>query len=118
MTQWTFASERRVTVAQGMSKIPDGEGQRFAQVFEHGSLTVEVYAPRGHDPQKPHTRDEAYIVVQGSGTFVNGSRRIAFGSGDFLFAAAGEVHRFEDFTDDFIVWVIFYGPEGEEKKLL
>jgi hypothetical protein len=31
-----------------------------------------------------------------------------------LFAAAGVAHRFENFTDDFAVWVFFYGPEGGE----
>jgi len=116
MTAQTFSSERRKTIAEGMARIPDAQGRRFAQVFEHGTLTVEVYAPRDHDPQKPHTRDEAYIVVQGIGHFINGDDRMEFGPGDFLFAAAGEVHRFEDFTDDLIVWVIFYGPEGGEKK--
>ena len=112
----TFSTARQVTIAQGMSHIPDPQGRRFVQVFEHGSLTVEVYAPRGHDPQQPHARDEAYIVVQGSGVFVNGGRRMKFAPGDFLFAAAAEVHRFEEFSDDLIVWVIFYGPEGGEKK--
>ena len=37
-----------------------------------------------------------------------------FGPGDCLFAAAGEVHRFEQFSDDLAVWVFFYGPEGGE----
>lgn len=83
--------------------------------FEHGSLTVKVYAPRGHDPQTPHSRDEAYVVISGSGTFVHGERRDTFKPGDFLFAAAGVVHRFEDFTGDFAVWVLFYGPEGGEQ---
>ena len=23
-------------------------------------------------------------------------------------------HRFEEFSDDFLVWVFFYGPEGGE----
>ncbi len=27
---------------------------------------------------------------------------------------AGVVHRFEEFTDDLAVWVVFYGPEGGE----
>lgn len=112
----TFSTARQIKIAQGMSRIPDAQGRRFAQVFEHGSLAVEVYAPRGHDPQQPHTRDEAYIVVQGSGDFVNGDSRMKFAPGDFLFAAAGEVHRFEDFSDDLVVWVIFYGPEGGERK--
>lgn len=83
--------------------------------FEHGSLTVKVYAPRGTDPQKPHSRDEVYVVISGSGTFVHGERRDPFKPGDFLFAAAGVVHRFEEFTDDFAVWVLFYGPEGGEQ---
>ena len=29
-------------------------------------------------------------------------------------AAAGVEHRFENFSDDFAVWVFFYGPEGGE----
>ncbi len=53
-------------------------------------------------------------MVQGEGTFVNGLRREPFGQGDLLFAPAGVEHRFEDFTDDLVVWVIFYGPEGGE----
>ena len=92
-------------------------GARFAEVLEHGSLVVEIYAPRGTDPQTPHTRDEVYVVVQGTGEFVNGPDRESFGPGDVLFVPAGVEHRFERFTEDLIVWVIFYGPEGGEAAL-
>jgi hypothetical protein len=34
----------------------------------------------------------------------------AIGTGDLLFAAAHAPHGFEDFSDDFAVWVVFYGP--------
>jgi hypothetical protein len=34
--------------------------------------------------------------------------------GELLFVPAGVVHRFEDFSDDFATWVMFYGPEGGE----
>jgi len=27
-----------------------------------------------------------------------------------------KAHIFEDFTDDFAVWVMFYGPEGGETE--
>ena len=30
-------------------------------------------------------------------------------AGDICFAAAGVVHGFEDFTEDFAIWIIFYG---------
>jgi hypothetical protein len=29
---------------------------------------------------------------------------------------AGVEHRFEEFSGDFGTWVIFYGPEGGEKR--
>jgi mannose-6-phosphate isomerase-like protein (cupin superfamily) len=102
------------TVTNALTLLPGPKGERFATVFEHGSLVVEVYAPRGTDPQSPHTRDELYVVVTGSGEFVCGDSRQKFGPTDILFAAAGVTHRFEKFTEDLIVWVVFYGPEGGE----
>ena len=109
-----MTSSIRLPPAPWLAKLPGPEGERFVLAFEHGTLTIELYAPRGHDPQQPHTRDEAYVVITGNGTFVHGDRRDPFEPGDFLFVAAGVPHRFEDFTDDLAVWVIFYGPEGGE----
>lgn len=106
--------QRQISVAEGLARLPGPGGERFVTLLEHGSLTVELYAPRGVDPQQPHSRDEAYVVVQGSGQFRNGPLRQPFGPGDFLFVPAGVEHRFEDFSDDLVVWVIFYGPEGGE----
>jgi len=94
----------------------EGKDERFVEVFHHGSLAVEIYAPRGRDPQTPHTRDEVYVVWQGSGWFVNGPERHPFVPGDVLFVPAGVEHRFEEFTDDFVTWVFFYGPEGGEAR--
>jgi mannose-6-phosphate isomerase-like protein (cupin superfamily) len=104
----------RFTVEQGMARLPGPAGERFASLFRHGTLEVELYAPRGRDPQQPHRRDEVYVVAQGSGTFLNGVARHPFGPGDLLFVPAGVAHRFEEFTDDLVVWVIFYGPDGGE----
>ena len=104
------------TLDRALSLLPPPGGNRFAPVFEHGSLLVEIYAPRGRDPQQRHTRDEVYVVVTGSGEYVCGDARTKCGPNDLLFAAAGFEHRFENFTNDFAVWVIFYGPEGGEVK--
>ena len=102
------------SVAAALEQLAAAGGPRFLTLFEHGSLQVELYAPRGHDPQQPHTRDELYVVAQGSGQFFNGETRRPVQPGDLLFVAAGRLHRFEDFTEDFAVWVMFYGPEGGE----
>lgn len=106
--------KRRVTVAEAFEQLPREGETRFVTLFEHGSLQLELYAPRGHDPQTPHTRDEVYVVVSGTGTFCHGGQRDEFGPGDFLFVEAGLEHRFENFSDDFATWVMFYGPEGGE----
>src|SRR5262249_58934525 len=97
-----------------LGRLPTPEGRRFVGAFEHGSLSVELYAPRGSDPQQPHTRDEVYVVARGEGFFVNGPGRHRFGPGDVLFVPAGVVHRFEDFSAALAVWVFFYGPDGGE----
>jgi len=90
------------------------DGPRFHYPVRHGTMRVGVYAPRGSDPQSPHTQDEIYIVIAGEGWFVRGDDRRRFSPGDVLFVPAREVHRFEDFTDDFATWVVFWGPEGGE----
>lgn len=40
--------------------------------------------------------------------------RMPFGRGDSLFVPAGAEHGFEDFTKDFVAWMMFYGPPGGE----
>ena len=112
----TPAGRRRVTVTEAMRRLPGSGGERYVQVLEYGSMEVEIYAPCGTDPQTPHTRDEVYVVVSGNGTFVNGQERHPFGPGDVLFVPAGVEHRFEGFTDNLVVWVVFYGPEGGESE--
>ena len=89
-------------------------GKLFLEVFTHGSLSVEIYKPVGEDRQQPHTRDEVYVVISGTGFFASGDSRKPFAPGEMLFVPAGVVHRFEEFSDDFAAWVFFYGPEGGE----
>lgn len=104
---------RHITAAEGRD-WPLVGGNLAAHVLAHGTVLVEHYAPRGSDTQRPHTRDELYFVISGEGWFVNGPERRRFVPGDAIFVPAGEVHRFEEFSDDFAVWVVFYGPEGGE----
>lgn len=91
------------------------KGRRYAEPFTHGTMRLGLYAPRGHDPQQPHDQDELYFVLSGTGEFSHGDERSSFGPGDALFVAAGEKHRFEEFSNDFAAWVVFWGPPGGEE---
>jgi mannose-6-phosphate isomerase-like protein (cupin superfamily) len=103
-----------MTLAQGLARMPGPDKDQYDILLRHGTLTVGMYAPRGIDDQTPHTRDEAYVVMKGSGWFRNGADRHRFQPGDVLFVPAHVEHRFEEFTDDLAFWVFFYGPEGGE----
>lgn len=105
---------QRLTPISALAKLAEVTGRKFIGVFQHGSLEVEIYKPVKIDLQKPHTRDEVYIVISGSGFFINGEIRHPFQAGEVLFVPAGVEHRFENFTEDFATWVFFYGPEGGE----
>lgn len=107
----------RLTVDEATAQLPQqtADQLRFVTLLQHGSLRVEWYAPQGHDAQTPHRQDELYVVIAGSGTFVNGAEQHPFGPGDVLFVPAGVVHRFENFSSDFQTWVVFYGPGGGEQ---
>lgn len=87
----------------------------FVKLMEHGSMSVEYYAPVKVDNQTPHRQDELYIIAAGSGHFYRNGERVPFKTGDVLFVPAGMQHRFENFTDDFATWVIFYGADGGEQ---
>src|SRR3954465_13889977 len=52
-------------VTEGLARLPGSEGERFVELFRHGTLSIELYAPRGTDPQEPHSRDEVYAVACG-----------------------------------------------------
>ena len=101
----------RIALSEARTRLGK-EPEPFIVLFERGDFSVELYAPRGTDTQQPHDQDEAYIVASGSGSFRRGEERVPFQQGDFLFASAGVPHRFEEFTDDFRTWVIFFGPKG------
>ena len=100
----------RITPGSAEKLLAAAGGQRWVTMFKHGNLELEYYAPRGTDPQKPHTRVEIYFVISGSGTFVIEGKRQPFGPGEVLYLAPHVPHHFEDFSDDFATWAIFAGP--------
>ena len=105
---------KQFSVEQALDLISASKDKAYGILLEHGTLELGYYKPDGVDPQDPHDRDEVYIVQSGSGYFVVEDDRQSFQPGDALFVPAFVVHRFEDFTDDFAAWVIFYGPQGGE----
>ena len=80
----------------------------------HGTMTLSVFAPRGTDYQTPHEQDELYLIVSGTATFTHEGEMTTVKPGDGLFVPAGDAHRFTDMSEDFVTWVVFWGPKGGE----
>jgi len=109
-----FDAVRQVAAGEAMRRLPQRGGKRFLTAFRHGSLQVEMYAPRGRDAQRPHARDEVYVVVQarplrerGAAVRLRPWRRSLRGGGRAPPLRA--VHR------GLLHLVLFYGPDGGEK---
>lgn len=105
----------KLNIQEALKHLQD-EQVLFATLFSHGSLEVEMYKPQRVDMQKPHLRDEVYVVARGTSRFTAGDREYDVVAGDVLFVPAGMEHRFREFSDDFATWVFFYGPEGGESR--
>jgi mannose-6-phosphate isomerase-like protein (cupin superfamily) len=103
-------SNLEVATARALAASP----APFSVEVANGTMSLGLYAPRGHDPQQPHAQDEIYIIACGHGDFVRGDARRPFRTGDAFFVPAGMPHRFENFSDDFLARVVFYGPNGGE----
>jgi mannose-6-phosphate isomerase-like protein (cupin superfamily) len=91
-------------------------GNLFSELFNDNSITIEIYKPEKEDLQAPHNRDELYMVISGSGVFRMKDETLQFKAGDLFVVPQGEIHRFENFSEDFATWVIFYGPTKVETE--
>ena len=103
-----------IRLARAQARIPGPAGEHSVSVLQRGTLDVKLSLPTPPNQQTPHAQDEVYIVIRGRGILLHDGERDPFESGDLLFVAAGTEHRFEDFSEDLAVWVVFYGPRGGE----
>ena len=56
--------QMKVTASELLRRLPGPVsdkwlvGERFTSAMSHGSMSVELYAPVGNDPQTPHIQDQ------------------------------------------------------------
>lgn len=110
-------NDKKVTLLEAIEQLKGETAKPFTVVMQHGTMSVEYFAPHKVDTQSPHNQDEIYVVARGHGHFDRNGEKLECKAGDILFVPAGMPHRFENFSDDFATWVIFYGPVGGEKNL-
>ncbi len=108
--------KQKLTIAEAIEQLQLEPEFPFTCLMKHGSMSVEYYAPKEIDEQQPHLQDEIYVIASGNSHFFCEGEHFDCSAGDVLFVPAGAEHRFEDFTENFATWVIFFGPIGGEKQ--
>ncbi len=72
------------------------------------NISLVFFAPRGTDYQTFHDEDEFYFIIRGSGELTIYDKTFSCETGDAFFVPAKVSHHFENFTDDFATWAIFF----------
>lgn len=112
----------KVPFSENLSKLPLPATEKWPDgvwdidALKHGSMSLILFAPEGNDYQSPHSQDELYIVIEGSGILEIEGLETPFERGDVLFVKAGEEHRFTQFEKGLKMWAVFWGQEGGEKN--
>jgi mannose-6-phosphate isomerase-like protein (cupin superfamily) len=78
------------------------------------SLSAGVYelAAGATDPQKPHTEDEVYYVVNGRAKVHVGGHDEDVREGSIVYVPAGVTHHFHSIREDLTLLVFFAPAEG------
>ena len=111
----------KVSISQALKRLPGPptavypQGAPFMTLMAgaggDAGMRVEVFAPKGCDLQAPHSQDELYFVYSGTAVLVINGQHFDAAAGDAFFVAAGVTHHFEKISDNFVTWVVFYGPQ-------
>lgn len=72
--------------------------------FEKNNVKLVFFAPRGIDYQTSHEDDEFYFISRGTAKLIIANDSFACTAGD----ERNVEHHFEDISDDFATWAIFF----------
>ena len=69
----------KISLSQALKRLPAAptatypQGAPSAAMMSGGTMSVEVFAPKGLDLQQPHKQDELYFIQGGTGRIdING----------------------------------------------
>ena len=104
----------KFTVQEMLNQLPLPATEKWKdgvwdlEPFDKNGVRLVLFAPRCIDYQTHHDEDEFYFIARGSGEILIGDSRSTFFTGDVFFVPANVEHRFENFSDDFATWAIFF----------
>ena len=104
----------KFTVEELLAKLPLPANEKWkegvwdVEPLKKGKVSLVFFAPRNTDYQTFHEEDEFYVIVRGRGGLIIGDDTFSCAAGDAFYVPAKTPHRFENFTEDFATWAIFF----------
>lgn len=93
-------------------------GTLYHEFLRQPSMSIGLYvlAAGGTDPQRPHTEDEAYVVLRGHGRIRVGDEDREVEPGSVVFVPAHLEHYFHDIQEELSIAVFFAPAEGSASR--
>ena len=94
-----------------------GSDQLFLEFLNVGTLSAGIYelTVGTADPQRPHTEDEIYYVLDGRGQIRVGGEDRTLSLGSIVFVGAGIEHRFHSILEELTLLVVFAPARGSRR---
>jgi mannose-6-phosphate isomerase-like protein (cupin superfamily) len=107
-------TDMKFTIEEFASKLPLPADAKWkngvwdVEPFEKDGVKLVFFAPRGTDYQTLHDEDEFYFIARGRGKLVIGNEIHECAAGDAFFVKAQVPHHFENLSEDFATWAVFF----------
>ena len=104
----------KFTIEEMMKRLPLPATEKWkdgvwdVEPFSEWGAKIVFFAPRGIDYQSSHDEDEFYFIARGSGKLIIGDEEFDCSPGDAFYVGANVMHHFEEFSDDFATWAVFF----------
>jgi mannose-6-phosphate isomerase-like protein (cupin superfamily) len=104
----------KFTIDEYLSQLPLRADEKWTEgvwdieAFSRKGVKLVFFAPKGKDHQTTHAEDEFYFISRGTGEIVVDGERTPCEEGDAFYVPANVQHRFENFSQDFATWAVFF----------
>ena len=92
--------------------VLEEEDTQFAEVFSKESITLEIGKYPTSSPKNPHTENEVYYIISGSGMIRVGDNTYSVERGDVVFVEQGLEHDFFNIDEEITALTIFVGSDN------
>ncbi|AKH97641.1 cupin domain-containing protein [Halanaeroarchaeum sulfurireducens] len=106
----------RISTTELFERFDEETDRQHFEVLDEESMTVEVarYAAGTAEPKNPHTGDEIYYIISGSGMARAGDETYSVEAGDVVYVESGLEHDIFNIEEDITALLVLAGENPAE----